>query len=159
LPSKIDEDDSSSVPKKPKASDKDISKVAEGKAKVIKPKANPSPVPKVAFKSFFKSPEKKEKQSLLDSFSLSLWEDDLHALSACQIWQNKTYASHLLRKEIVNNSTWLSEINFSDDGFFLYENNVIQKDYPGSKYNKRLFLSTHLTISKRWLLLFALLRT
>jgi len=40
----------------------------------------------------------------------------------------------------MNNSTWLSEINFSDDELFRYENNVVQKDYPGSKYNKRLFL-------------------
>ena len=48
--------------------------------------------------------------------------------------------NHLLRKEIMNNCTWLSKINFLDDEFFLYENNVVQKDYPGSKYNKRLFL-------------------
>ena len=130
----------SSVLKKPKASDKDISKVAEGKAKVIKPEANPSPVPKVAFKSFLKSPEKKKNNPYWICFQYLSEKMSCMHFQRARFDNNKTYANHLLQKEIMNNSTWLSEINFSDDELFRYENNVVQKDYPGSKYNKRLFL-------------------
>jgi len=136
-PSKIDEDDSSSVLKKPKASD---NKVAEGKAKVLKPEANPSSVPKVAFKSFFKSPEKKKNNPYWIRFHYLSEKMICMHFQRARFCNNKTYANHILRKDIMNNSTWLSEINFSDDEFFLYENNVVQKDYPGSKYNKRLYL-------------------
>ena len=61
-------------------------------------------------------------------------------LSRARYGTNKTYANHLIRMAILRDKPWVLRLNISEDEFFLHEEGRMVPHFPGSKYNKRLFL-------------------